>query len=173
MTGSNQDLGPSDEEEDNPATKAVGAHERYPAGAPIANEDLGPSNAAEIDRDDAIEAVTALVHELPAIETVIAAGTLGSFATAFCAELGRRLGGTLADWASRVHLRRRHSGSAMGDLYITGDDEVVSVVEFSVSLPDEAKLALLDLDVTSPPLRGRRLAWNAEAKAWVPIDPQG
>jgi len=35
---------------------------------------------------------------------VVMAGTLGPLVTAFCTELGKRLGGNVADWASRVRL---------------------------------------------------------------------
>ena len=37
------------------------------------------------------------------------------------------------------------------------------VVELPEELPDEARLALLDLDIEAQPVRGRRLAWDAEA----------
>jgi hypothetical protein len=41
----------------------------------------------------------------------------------------------------------------------------VIVLELREDLPDEARLALLDLDFTT--LRGRRLTWSAEVEKWV------
>jgi len=41
---------------------------------------------------------------LPVYEIVLA-GTLGPLIAAFCTELGKRLGGTVADWASRIKVR--------------------------------------------------------------------
>ena len=36
--------------------------------------------------------------------------------------------------------------------------------------PDEARLALLDLDVTAPELRGKELSWDAAAGQWRPSE---
>ncbi|WP_328419279.1 hypothetical protein [Streptomyces sp. NBC_00443] len=34
---------------------------------------------------------------------------------------------------------------------------------------DEARLALIDLDVKRPELRGHLLRWSEDAKAWPPV----
>jgi hypothetical protein len=88
--------------------------------------------------------------------------------TAFCTELGKRLGGTAADWAARVHLRRRQDDPTKTVLVVEGDP-VATVIEVDEDLPDEARLALLDLDVGNDVVRGHRLRWDAQARAWQPI----
>lgn len=101
--------------------------------------------------------------------SVIAAGTFGPLVTAFCTELGKRLGGSTADWVERVSLRRRRGSSEKADLVISLDK--VTVVEIGEHLSDEARLALLDLNIESDDLCGHRLSWNEQAEAWLPVDP--
>ena len=102
-------------------------------------------------------------------ELAIAAGTLGPFVTACCTELGKRFGGTLADWASQIRRTPGHSGSTRAELPVKVDD-AVTVLELEEGLPDEARLALLDLDFSDQAIRGRRLRWNTEAQMWMPPD---
>jgi hypothetical protein len=56
----------------------------------------------------------------------------------------------------------------------TRDGSAATVI-FTDDTPDEARLALLDLDVTAPKLRGKELRWDAAAGAWLPVeaDPDG
>ena len=44
------------------------------------------------------------------------------------------------------------------------------MIEVNEDLPDEARLALLDLDVESDVIRGQRLRWNVQVGAWLPKD---
>ncbi len=39
-------------------------------------------------------------------------------------------------------------------------------------MPDEARLAVLDLDVTADVVRGQVLRWDSSASAWQPADDQ-
>jgi hypothetical protein len=50
--------------------------------------------------------------------------------------------------------------------------DAITIVELEKDLPDEAKLALLDLDFTGVAMNGRRLRWSAQAQAWEPTDKQ-
>lgn len=50
-----------------------------------------------------------------------------------------------------------------------GEQAVKLVV--TEGLPDEARLALLDLDVTAEELRGKELRWDAAAGEWRLSDP--
>ena len=118
----------------------------------------------EIKHDDYTTA-----REIPLWEAAIAAGTLGPFVTAFCTELGKRLGGAAADRVSQVHLRRKRRDPTKADLFVEFDDSV-TVLELEEGLPDEAKLALLDLDMNAESIRGQRLRWNVEEQAWLPTD---
>jgi hypothetical protein len=106
-----------------------------------------------------------------AVEIAIAAGTLGPFVNAFCAELGKRFGGTVADWTSRVYLRRRRDDSKKADLVVEVNNGV-TVVELEEGLTDEARLALLDLDIEAEAMRGQRLRWDTTAGVWVPVGKQ-
>ena len=81
-----------------------------------------------------------------AVELAFVAGASGSFFTAFCTELGRRFGGTVADWAARIRLHRKHTNPIKADLSVEVGD-AVTVLELEEGLPDEARLALLDLDL--------------------------
>jgi hypothetical protein len=96
----------------------------------------------------------------------IAAGTLGPFVTAFCTELGRRFGGTVADWASRVYLRRKHGDDRQAELFVEVDDTVI-VIDLEQGLGFESSAALLELDIDAEDVRGHRLKWNDEARAWM------
>jgi hypothetical protein len=109
-------------------------------------------------------------NQYAVVEAAILAGTFGPFVTAFCTELGKRFGGTVAHWASRVHLRPKRGDPATGELVVMVD-KTVTVLELKEDLPDEARLALLDLDVTT--LLGHRLTWSAEVEKWVPADLRG
>jgi hypothetical protein len=50
-----------------------------------------------------------------------------------------------------------------------GHDEAATVV-VTRNLPDEARLALLDLDVTAEDLRGKVLRWSRKDEVWLPDD---
>jgi hypothetical protein len=101
---------------------------------------------------------------------VVAATSLAPLVTAFCTELGQRLGGRAVDWLSRVELRRkRRKSPETADLVVpVGKD--VTVIEISENLTAEAKVALLALDVRAAGVRGRRLRWNPAARAWQAVD---
>jgi hypothetical protein len=92
---------------------------------------------------------------------VVMAGTLGPLVTAFCTELGKRLGGNAADWASRVRLIRKEKNSNKAVLLVHSGP-TTTVIEVNEDLPDEARLALLDLDIENDANRGQRLRWNAQ-----------
>lgn len=50
-----------------------------------------------------------------------------------------------------------------------GADQAVAV-EFDPNLPDEARLALLDLDLTDPQIQGTVLRWDSAAGRWQTVD---
>jgi hypothetical protein len=101
------------------------------------------------------------------VETALAVWAFGSFVTAFCSELGKRFGGGMADWGSKVCLRKKRSVTDKVDLLVQEDDSL-TVLEISEDLPDDARWALLDLDIKAPAVRGHRLRWNAYTETWEP-----
>lgn len=64
----------------------------------------------------------------------------------------------------RVRWRRRTREHRLGV------GEGAATVVITEDLPDEARLALLDLDVTAPELRGRELVWDSAAGEWRPSE---
>src|SRR5258708_39693993 len=90
------------------------------------------------------------------MQVAVAAFALGPFVTAFCTELGKRFGGTVADWTSKIDVLHKKGRSARADLLIK-DDDAQTVVELHQHLTDEAWLALMDLDIRADAIRGHRL----------------
>ena len=66
-----------------------------------------------------------------------------------------------------VRTRLRKNGKATELLVGPGDDSAATLVITS-DTPDEARLAVLDLDVTAEDVRGQLLRWDAEAETWRP-----
>jgi hypothetical protein len=52
------------------------------------------------------------------------------------------------------------------ELVVGPEDGSAARIVITTETPDEARLALLDLDVTSDESRGKFLRWNEDAKAW-------
>ena len=50
------------------------------------------------------------------------------------------------------------------------EDGSAAVLVITEDTPDEARLAVLDMDVTAPDVRGRELVWDAAAGAWRPSE---
>jgi hypothetical protein len=99
------------------------------------------------------------------VEIVLASAILGQpFWKAYCTELGKRLGGSTADWAARIRARNRRRGKA--DMIIPVDG-AVTIIEISNELTDEARLALIELDPTAEGVHGQRMKWDTEAQAWI------
>ena len=77
----------------------------------------------------------------------------------FCTELGKRMGGSVADWVSRTRVWRVRPKQLMD----VQDGAHATVFEAQGELPDEARLALLDIDIRDPKVQGKHLMWDAEA----------
>jgi hypothetical protein len=71
-----------------------------------------------------------------------------------------------------VHTRIRKNGKTR-EAAVGPEDGSAARVVITTETPDEARLALLDLDVTSDELRGKLLRWNEEAMAWRPDSGDG
>jgi len=69
-----------------------------------------------------------------------------------------------------VRTRFRKNGKATELLVGLGDGAAATLVITS-DTPDEARLAVLDLDVTAEDVRGQLLRWDAEAEARRPTRP--
>lgn len=108
-----------------------------------------------------------------AIETLIAVQGLSPLLTAFAKKLGDELGDgatiLIKAWMHRgsaIVRARVHRGSGPVQTELPEHVEVLCAI--SSDTPDEARLALLDIDPTAPELRGATLHWNAEHNQWQP-----
>ncbi|MFJ7496753.1 hypothetical protein ACIQZB_37465 [Streptomyces sp. NPDC097727] len=101
-------------------------------------------------------------------ETVLIAATISPFVTAFATKLGERLGTTVKiqrmPWRQRRRRRRRGA-----ELVVARSFHRAITIEMGAGLSDEARLALIDLDVERPELWGHFLRWDEEAMAWIPV----
>lgn len=102
----------------------------------------------------------------PADVVFVAAAT--SYVTMFTQTLAKHHAEALIE-AVRAHFRRK--GKTLELVVGTGDDAAAALV-VTGDLPDEAKLAMLDVDVTSDELRGKVLRWDQKAIAWRPDNSQ-
>jgi hypothetical protein len=87
------------------------------------------------------------------------------YVKAFLEALAKRHADGLADLLHRLRVRFRKNEVQIG---VDGDQSATVVI--TKDLPDEARLALLDLDVTAEGLRGKLLRWDSSASAWHPTD---
>jgi hypothetical protein len=104
-----------------------------------------------------------------AFDQVLIVFLAGNFSSAFVQALGQRAGNKAADLAKRAgdvveHLVKREDGS--NELHIRGKNTETAMVVVTSETPDEARLALLDLDVTADEVRGKTLRWDETAMAW-------
>jgi hypothetical protein len=132
---------------------------------------------------------------IPTNEELVLAYTAATFSTAFIQALGKRAGDGLVDLSKRVgdlvragvrkkgtpteyHLEAEDGTTVAVIIVTTGiaeyhievKDGTSPVVIVTADLPDEARLALLDLDVTSDELRGKPLRWDSATGAWCPSE---
>ena len=66
-----------------------------------------------------------------------------------------------------VRTRFRKNGKAT-ELLVGPDDGAAATLVITSDTPDEARLAVLDLDVTAEDVRGQHLRWDPEAETWRP-----
>jgi hypothetical protein len=94
------------------------------------------------------------------------------FSKAYLEALGRRTEQGVANLSKRVGdlVRARAKRKGRPDEYLIGlGDGKTAMIVVTEDTPDEARLALLDLDVTAPELRGKCLSWSEGAGAWLAI----
>jgi len=90
---------------------------------------------------------------------------------AFSRELGKSLGGSAADWLKKIRFRpRRPTALDRGNPSVlqVKTDGGPTLFEVSDEMSDEAKLALIEIDMTNPRIRGHKLRWDGHQ--WLPVD---
>jgi hypothetical protein len=115
---------------------------------------------------------TAMIIEVPASPEMIALSTAAAiFSKAFLETLGGRAGEGVANLPKHVRdlirtVQRRPGDAA--EFQIGAGREAAATIVVTKDTPDEARLALLDLDVTAEQYRGKTLRWDTDARAWMP-----
>jgi hypothetical protein len=108
----------------------------------------------------------------PESAALVAAITI--FGKAFLETLGQRAGDGAANIPRQVFdlvsARKRRTGKT--EVHLGTDSDEAATIAVTADTPDEARLALLDLDVTADELRGKLLRWDGSASAWRPDDDQ-
>jgi hypothetical protein len=98
-----------------------------------------------------------------AVATTTLAFVLGNFSAAFMQALGQRAADGATKLPKRVGdlVRTRVRRKGKPDEYHIGvDDSSAATIAITEDTPDEARLALLDLDVTDDAVRGKVLRWD-------------
>jgi hypothetical protein len=105
-------------------------------------------------------------------EVIALAAAAAIFSKAFMETLGHRAGDGAANLPKQVRdlARSFHRNRGAGEIRIRVEGQATAIVVVTADLPDGARLALLDLDVTTEELRGKPLRWNTLKAAWLPDD---
>jgi hypothetical protein len=98
-------------------------------------------------------------------ESIALWAAVAIYSKAFLETLGKRTGDGLADL---MQTRIRHRKEKITEAEVGLKTDAAATVVVTQNLPDEARLALLDLDVIADEVRGKTLRWNEKAMAWRP-----
>lgn len=101
-----------------------------------------------------------MYNSLRPAEVVLVAGA-ASYATMFVQTLAKHHAEALI---KAVQTRFRRKGKTLELLVGCGDDAAAFIVTGDLS--DDAKLAMLEVDVTSDEVRGKLLRWNEASMVW-------
>lgn len=88
------------------------------------------------------------------------------YSKAFLETLGTRTGDRVADLLQTRFRLGKGKGGVEAQISLKADAAATVIV--TEGLPDEARLALIDLDITTDDVRGKTLRWDNDAMAWHP-----
>jgi len=123
-----------------------------------------PALRREFDDRDVL--VLACMHISPDSVAELAAASI--YAKAFLETLGKRHAVSVDDLV-RTRLRRKGKKT---EVKIGLDGDAAAKIVVTADTPDEARLALLDLDVTADEVRGKTMRWDESVLAWLPADDE-
>lgn len=103
-----------------------------------------------------------IVNSVPWDVVPLVAGA-AAYAKAFLETLGKHN----ADWLGDAVRTRLGKNGEKREVLVGPEDGAATIV-MSEDTPEEARLALLDLDVTAPDLRGKELHWDRTTGEWRP-----
>jgi hypothetical protein len=109
-------------------------------------------------------------RDIPPEATVALAVAAAIFSKAFLETLGSRAGDSIANLPKHVRdlVRKNRQDRRTKEIHVSAQGDTTAIVVVTAKLPDEARLALLDLDVTAKELRGKMLRWSSAQSAWLP-----
>ncbi len=105
-----------------------------------------------------------LVYNSPSPEQLLLLAAVAIYSKAFLETLGKHNAEGLSEF---VRARFRKNGKAT-ELLIGPDDGAAATLVITSDTPDEARLAVLDLDVTAENVRGQHLLWDSATETWRP-----
>ena len=130
---------------------------------------LDPQRSAEYQVPQTREGVPVAASMHPSAEMMVLAAGVAIFAKAYLEALGKRLGEGTADLPKKMKdlmRARTRKKDAPDEIHIGTKGGEAAILVFTPDLPDEARLALLDLDITAVEIRGKLLRWDSDAMAW-------
>jgi hypothetical protein len=102
-------------------------------------------------------------------EVLALTGAAVIYSKAFLETLAKHHADRLVDLVRTTRFRFRNNDKNT-EAEIGFDGDAAATIVVNEDTPDEARLALLDLDVTAEELRGKVLRWDSSASAWRPAD---
>jgi hypothetical protein len=99
-------------------------------------------------------------------ELLALAGAVTIYSKAFLETLAKRH----ADGFAELLNKRFRKNGKKAEAEIGVEDGSIATIAIMADTPDEARLALLDLDVTADAVRGKVLRWDSNTSAWRPAD---
>lgn len=100
----------------------------------------------------------------------VALKMLGPFAQAFATKLGESLGESTARAIGRLRLLR-HNTTGHAELDVLNDTAKPTTLVLPADLTDEAREAMIDLDVTDPEVAGKTMHWYPSVGKWLAKPP--
>lgn len=105
------------------------------------------------------------IYNSIALEVVAAVMTTAAiYSKAFLETLAQHDAEALRD-ALRTRIRK---AGKTREVYVGPEDGSAAILVVTSETPDEARLALLDMDVTAEEVRGKMLRWDNAAMVWRP-----
>ncbi|OIJ65516.1 hypothetical protein [Streptomyces mangrovisoli] len=102
----------------------------------------------------------------------LAVKLLGPFLEAFAGKLGERLGESVAQVLGRIRVTRRRDAAARNLEIEDGESRRPTTVALPEDFTEEARLALIELDITADAVRGTTLRWNQDTQTWQAADAE-
>jgi hypothetical protein len=107
-------------------------------------------------------------------EMLVLGFAAGNFSSAFLQALGERTAGGVAELSKtgmkklikRLSPKRVRREGQPDEYHIGLGGGATATIVVTENTPDEARLALLDLDVTAEEVRGKELRWDKAAEEW-------